>query len=302
MATNPQKRGAWHQLCPKPPRPYITPTPRRLPQGKRMTIALGILANDGVIIAADTQETVGYSKLNQGKVAAFGHRRPDGHWRQCLFSGAGPAVYIDACRDQFMKAFASEQSNADANIATIFDISVRDFHEQRIVPLARLPDDRPYVQLILAVQDHQTVEIWRAEQNVIVSGTPFSAVGIGSDLALSILGRMYRLPMLDVPNTILLAAYVMAQVKASKDGCGLETDIYCLRGTRGMNRVRREDAAMLESAMSDYIDTSEPSSFREVIGEAWTDGRAPLRDARKLLRGLLRRLRRSDEQYYQFLD
>ncbi|HEV3139507.1 MAG TPA: hypothetical protein VGY57_03270, partial [Vicinamibacterales bacterium] len=84
-----------------------------------MTIALGILADDGVVIAADTQETIGYSKLNQGKIAAFGHRRPDGNWRHCLFSGAGPAVYIDACRDQFMKAFASERANADANIATV---------------------------------------------------------------------------------------------------------------------------------------------------------------------------------------
>ena len=93
-----------------------------------MTIALGLLASDGVVVAADTQETVGYSKLNQGKIAAFCHRRPDQRWRHCLFTGAGPAVYIDACLDQFMHAFKAAQADADANIVTIFDASVRGFH------------------------------------------------------------------------------------------------------------------------------------------------------------------------------
>jgi len=39
------------------PRPF-RPKPRQLPQRKRMTIAVGVLARTGVVIAADSQETV----------------------------------------------------------------------------------------------------------------------------------------------------------------------------------------------------------------------------------------------------
>src|SRR5258708_636501 len=49
------------QFHPKPlPRPR--PKPERLGERKRMTIALGILASDGIVLAADTQETAGYFK------------------------------------------------------------------------------------------------------------------------------------------------------------------------------------------------------------------------------------------------
>src|SRR5207247_11290193 len=40
--------------------PKARPQVRRLPGRKRMTIAIGLLATDGVVIAADTQESAGY--------------------------------------------------------------------------------------------------------------------------------------------------------------------------------------------------------------------------------------------------
>ena len=54
-------------LKPKP-RGKIKP-PLRLPNRKRMTIALGVLCGDGLIIAADTEESDGFLKTSQPKIS-----------------------------------------------------------------------------------------------------------------------------------------------------------------------------------------------------------------------------------------
>ena len=57
-----------------------------------MTIALGILASDGVVVATDTQETVqGYWKRHEGKIQAA--QTAQG---AVVVAGAGRAAYADA--------------------------------------------------------------------------------------------------------------------------------------------------------------------------------------------------------------
>ena len=54
---------------PKPlPRHTPRPKPQRLPERKRMTICIGIVASDGVVIAADREESSGDFKNDTGKI------------------------------------------------------------------------------------------------------------------------------------------------------------------------------------------------------------------------------------------
>src|SRR5262245_43720160 len=92
-------RAGWHGVCstPKPPRPLIPPKPRRLPERKRMTIALGILASDGLVIAAATQETYsGVFKINQGKMLGTRLGPLDDPLGYVTVTGAGTAGHLDA--------------------------------------------------------------------------------------------------------------------------------------------------------------------------------------------------------------
>ncbi|HUL75837.1 MAG TPA: hypothetical protein VL691_01130 [Vicinamibacteria bacterium] len=72
-----------------------------------MTIALGLLAKDGLVIAADRQETRSYMKADQGKVSAVfaTHQTPsETKSRCCLIAGAGSAHQIVA--DQYLGRFS----------------------------------------------------------------------------------------------------------------------------------------------------------------------------------------------------
>src|SRR5277367_974521 len=57
-------------LKPPPhPRLFSPPRPRRLPRGKRVTIAAGFSCFDGIILCADTQEVIpGYTKNETDKI------------------------------------------------------------------------------------------------------------------------------------------------------------------------------------------------------------------------------------------
>ena len=74
-----------------------------------MTIALGLLASDGIVIAADTQETYsGALKVNHPKIsgALNGDRfNPEGVF---IVTGAGSAVHLDPIGQELSDAFETK--------------------------------------------------------------------------------------------------------------------------------------------------------------------------------------------------
>src|SRR5437899_3200980 len=97
-------------------KPYAFPPKprRRLLERKRMTIALGILASDGIVVAADRLESYGGQfKLDQSKILPVSTVYPDDVNPEligaCLISGAGDAGHIDALTEQLAKDFCNHE-------------------------------------------------------------------------------------------------------------------------------------------------------------------------------------------------
>jgi hypothetical protein len=75
-----------------------------------MTIAIGVLASDGIVVAADTQESVqGYWKTTQGKVRWAEHRGTNGHGA-CIVSAAGNARHSDELMNRVARFFLKDSS------------------------------------------------------------------------------------------------------------------------------------------------------------------------------------------------
>src|SRR5688500_20129682 len=79
------------------------PLKKRTPEVKRMTIAVGIIASDGIVIAADTEESYGSTaKISGNKILLRSSADGD-----MAISGSGNAYYIDAVaqelEDEFLK-------------------------------------------------------------------------------------------------------------------------------------------------------------------------------------------------------
>lgn len=222
-------------LTPKPPRPHpFLPKPRRLPERKRMTIAVGILASDGVVVAADSQETVqGYWKGNQGKVWWGGQysdltKTKGRSAGVCAVAGAGMrAGYIDALMQKFLRVF---QGNPDViqpdEVERLFEKEATKFHREHVAPYS----DYPEVSMVIGYYRNHEMALFSVDRGTVTNrrSMTYAAVGIGSMEAQTMLGQTWKLRC-DLKTAIVLAAYAVFLAKEHVDGCGNFTDIVYLR-------------------------------------------------------------------------
>ena len=182
-------------LTPKPPRPFPA-KPRRLPERKHMTIALGLIARDGIVFAADTQETTpGYWKHDQGKIWECGRALLEtsrGGGAFCLVAGAGHAAHVDGISRALIHRFNAEPYLSDpAQVQPALALELEMFHAKYVLPFAAYPhEDRPSFQLIVGYKYTNGVgELLISEDNLLQRQSVYAAVGVGALLAKTLLGR-----------------------------------------------------------------------------------------------------------------
>jgi hypothetical protein len=191
-----------------------------------VTIALGILAAGGTVIAADRQQTEGTAKSNRGKVSAA--------WkagRGCIvLSGAGDGPPLDAIADEFREWFRADGTPLND---TDIDAEIRrrheEFYHRYVLPFSAYADyESPDYELLVAASlINSSHGLWTSSKLVVNNEELFAAVGVGATAANALLNKFY-VPTMPIEIAISLAAYVVYQVKQTVDGVGFETDMYAI--------------------------------------------------------------------------
>jgi 20S proteasome alpha/beta subunit len=224
-----------------------------------MTIALGILSNDGVVIAADSQVTVpGYLKLNQGKVSCVLRATP-GPVSSLMVSGAGAETSISYMSKSRMGHFGDEITSA-AKMEAELEKQIREYHERHVTPhgTGGVLDVWMIVGSVISGQK----SLWVTDKSVCVPQSMFGAVGAGEMYAKSLLGKMYA-PM-NTLGAILLASYVISEVKQLIDGCGNDTDIVAFRAGK-FYYVDRKETRELEQLFQQRYSRMEVQLLHETL-------------------------------------
>ena len=199
-----------------------------------MTIALGILAHDAVVIATDTQVGVSdYLKTSQGKISLTTHSRrqePTEDMTQTValaVTGAGKPQHIRHLQKDFKRFVTTAvEPSIDEFDQSVSD-RIRQFHTDHILPLGTTRTD---LYMLVAYCKDGVSKLWRSEDNLLTESTTYAAVGAGEMYANIIMNRL-SLPMwpMTAKTAFLLAAYVIHRVKDRIDGCGKNTEIVCIR-------------------------------------------------------------------------
>lgn len=229
-----------------------------------MTIALGIMASDGVVLAADTQESVpGYWKIDQGKIlgGTTWNLGPPSYKAAWLFSGAGNAGYVDALIQRLQGLVGERPADADEAELRIQAL-VQTFHAEHVAPFTA---DVPQVYMLVGAQCNHSTGLWTTEKSTIARYHHYAAVGIGNHYAKSILNRLWAYRALDVAGTVALAAYVVFQTKAFIEGCGNFTDIYFLTNN-DVGKIPRTRIDRMEQVFRGYSTELEPTALRYAFG------------------------------------
>jgi 20S proteasome alpha/beta subunit len=223
-----------------------------------VTIVIGMIAQDGIVIASDREEGDSYLKSDKGKmVQVFRGRLPVG-W--IGVGGAGEGPEIDEVSGLLTDCFCADKERtreeAKAELLTVH----RAYYEQKVLPFAKAKQLAcPDYALIIGCLMGQTGKILLATSKLAVNSVDdYEAIGAGATVANIWLERLYeRMP---AEQAAKLAAYVVYQVKQSVASCGLGTDVLIINGRDLFGHVNREVIRRWEDAFRFF-----PSLERDIF-------------------------------------
>ncbi len=207
-----------------------------------MTIVAGFKSHEGVVVCADTQETIG--QLSKHNVPKLRFEPSDSHYRiasvmgqtsdndlAVAFCGAtdnGP--YLDMVIDKAWDAARDATSLAEA--CSVIEDSIKNTHQEYggIYQTGYLPG----TEIIYGVKMDGDSKLFYAYGPAITEKDGYVTAGAGVHLA-NFLASRIDVKYLGLRQCIILAAYVLFQTKEHVEGCGGDSQIAVLRneGTSG---------------------------------------------------------------------
>jgi 20S proteasome alpha/beta subunit len=209
----------------------LKPRPRRFPERKAVTIAIALLASDGIVLAADREEGDGYLKTDQGKIS-FKLRLtlPIG---ASAVTGAGSGPYLDEIAAILNDMVTDDSEGTEDSIGPKILNTHRTYYKETVIPFSSYPyEQRPDYELLVACFGDKIKSVWSTHQLAMTKVRDYESVGVGAKVANTWFQRLYdRVPC---THAAKLAAYVVFQTKRSVRDVGGDTDVLVLRRANPM--------------------------------------------------------------------
>jgi hypothetical protein len=202
-------------------------------KGEAVTIIAGFKSYEGIVICADTQETMEHSKRQVPKLrfepadhdngstddlaAAFCGSSNDGPWVDKLIENAWESAQVATSLDEACDEVEKSIKRTYKEFGHIYQ-----------------PGCCPTAELIYGVKMFNRTKLFSAYGPVVNEKEGFYSSGIGYYMADFLAGRMYE-HHLNIRQCVILAAYILFQTKEHVEGCGGDSHIAVLReeGTSG---------------------------------------------------------------------
>jgi 20S proteasome alpha/beta subunit len=243
---------------PKPhhrPKCFITPKNKRPPRSMYVTIAAGFVCNDGLVLCADTQETIsGYAKVNTQKM-----KYDEYDFCNIAFTGAGDSGLVDMTIQQMDKALKDSTPMSQSAVEEVLRDCVVEIFNYHIAPYSSFPaDERPSADILLGIQFDHSVALYRAYGTTFFRVTEPQCIGVGVTLGKSLIAQLFSMS-LSLPQAGIVALYVLHQAKTWVADCGGNSDILLMSEVkRGITRITTQEVRTLERHFDEFSEYVRP--------------------------------------------
>ena len=200
------------------PKPLKQRYPWRLAKEKRMTIAAGLLCQDGLIVCADMEHSTWSAKTYHSKMNQFEY--PGG---KVVFALAGNRAFALTAMEKIQRKLKRKKPSEDA-LDLIEAIVDKEYRRQVISNPAQAADGSLHYSIILGHwvdrgEVFGDLNLYASYQGSLHEVKQFECLGAGSEIAEFAIspGFMPSMPMWDAWN---LAAYGLTAAKEYVPGCG----------------------------------------------------------------------------------
>lgn len=203
-----------------------------------MTIIAGFRCQDGIVVCADTQETMGDAKKNVQKLQFHSGPFYDDEKQAMInadlavaFAGAGHGPFVDKIVG---RAWNSVRAVSDIwEAADAIEAVIKSTYEE--FGSIYQTGNCPHAELVYGIKMGCHSRLFHA-YGPIVNEKDYVSSGIGYYLADFLSGRMYG-AHLTTRQCVILAAYILYQTKEHVEGCGGESQIVVLRNAEPSGNV-----------------------------------------------------------------
>lgn len=236
-------------------RPHVPRTPLQIPQRPRsrraVTIVAGFKCVDGVVLCADTQETLGNTKTDVPKVRLFPNNSGNDHADDLTmaFAGSGDSgPFIDKVVERIWEDVQVASSFDEVCIAA--DESIKKTHKEyrNIYQTGFLPD----VKLVYGIKMQGQSKLFSSDGPTVNEKVSYDSHGSGDAIAKYIASQMYGYGS-PLSQMIILAAYTVYMAKTHANGCGGATHIVKLANDGGSSFATTGEIKWIE----DHIESLE---------------------------------------------
>jgi 20S proteasome alpha/beta subunit len=240
-------------------RPPYYPGPRPNPvvkKGRPMTIAAGFTFNPGILLCADTEQTLGEFKTTDSKIIKeqFG---PQGH---VAFAIAGDVSYATMAVQEIIRDLRRKSDLGHADVESTIKARVEYIYQNLLYPHPRASSvNPPFFDLIGAVWTQADGFGLLATSETAVAWTKkYACRGVGLALAEYLIKPLYS-DWMSRKEVQALAAYTLSHVKGAISGCGGESE-YLIVDATGAEPVSRGDKTEHED-FTELLDAYLPIVF-----------------------------------------
>ena len=213
------------------PKSLITKSPWRPPERKAVTICIGVLATDGIVIAADAEESDTYFTRSQQKILTWHTTQMGGTGlgpapAACIIAGAGCGGFVDSFSHLLLKNVRGNMTlpQFEAYAAE----TLEGFYGNHVRPVLSVDRNFDFSVLIGAYFGYSTC-LLTSYQSTLRHAMPNAAIGIGESFALRLMDEH---GFYDVKHTEVAAASIIATTKDCIEGCGKYTDIVSIHASQ----------------------------------------------------------------------
>jgi 20S proteasome alpha/beta subunit len=177
-----------------------------------MTIAVGFLHRDGVLLAGDTEHGA-YTKFHESKLRHV--ICEDG---KAIFAYAGNARAAWAAIDQCERKL--NEAGRSTGIRATIEAALDRRYRRDVLSHPDYNDENVYYRLLIGIQSRGAkAEFYATQRNALYPVTAYDCIGIGEFLTRSLILQDYQQHPTE-REALHLAAYVLAVAKTSVKDCG----------------------------------------------------------------------------------
>lgn len=226
------------------PKPQTLPRPKpaRLPRRNRVTAILSLICTDGVLMLADTEETLSKeSKSECDKLRNY--LCPHG---QVLLGAAGDSQLCEFAMRQIGLSLLQQERTWEEIETDLNELNHRIFRETigiyQGLPADIIPN---WIEMLIAVQTKNQVRVFEWRHTAVV---PISGLHVSIGAGVTQMHPLLRDMQFSIPARcmLLLGVNIMRQTKRMVQGCGGKTEAVALHPTGSRTHYFSETTSKVE--------------------------------------------------------